>query len=174
MDPKPVAESQVLLAHWMGPIDANGSGNIHGGVIMRLVDEAAGLAALKHARQRVVTAGMDRVAFLVPIFVTELVTFKAMVNAAWRSSMEVGVRVETENPSTGTVRHSNTAYLTFVAIDEQGLPAAVPPAVATTAIERRRMSEADLRRTNRLAERQQIIARRAEEKLPTGSPGGEP
>jgi acyl-CoA hydrolase len=164
MDPKPVADSQVLLAHWMGPVDANGdgAGNIHGGVIMRLVDEAAGLAALKHARKRVVTAGMDRVAFLVPIFVGELVTFKAMVNAAWHSSMEIGVRVETENPRTGTVRHSNTAYLTFVAIDDDGHPDHVPPAVAETPIEQRRMREADLRRTNRLAERDEILAGRGD------------
>jgi acyl-CoA hydrolase len=165
MDAKPVAASQVLLAHWMGPNDANGSGagNVHGGVIMRLVDEAAGLAALKHAHKRVVTAEMDRMAFLVPIFVGELVTFKAMVNAAWRSSMEIGVRVESENPRTGIVRHSNTAYLTFVAIDEDGRPAEVPPAIAETPIQNRRMGEADLRRTNRLAERDQIIARRAQE-----------
>lgn len=183
MDPKPVHESEVLLAHWMGPVDANGSGagNVHGGVIMRLVDEAAGLAALKHARQRVVTAEMDRMAFLVPIFVGELVTLKAMVNAAWRSSMEVGVRVETENPRTGTVRHSNTAYLTFVAIDDDGHPAPVPPAAASTPVQRRRLAEADLRRTNRLAERAEIIARRAAEDAEsssfdpaTGSTGGAP
>jgi len=96
MDPKPVADTQVLLAHWMGPTDANGTGNIHGGTIMKLADEAAGLAAIKHSRTRVTTAGVDRMAFLVPVFVGELVTFKAMVNAAWRTTMEMGVRVEAE------------------------------------------------------------------------------
>jgi len=119
MDPKPVADTQVLLAHWMGPTDANGTGNIHGGTIMKLADEAAGLAAIKHSRTRVTTAGVDRMAFLVPVFVGELVTFKAMVNAAWRTSMEMGVRVEAENPLTGEVRHTNSAYFTFVALDEQ-------------------------------------------------------
>jgi acyl-CoA hydrolase len=162
MEPKPVAESQVLLAHWMGPTDANGSGNIHGGVIMKLVDEAAGLAAVKHSRQQVVTAGMDRMAFLVPLFVGDLVTLKATVNAAWRTSMEIGVRVEAENPRSGEVRHSNTAYMTFVALDEHGRPATVPPALAETPTEQRRMGEAELRRTNRLAERAEL-ARRAEE-----------
>jgi acyl-CoA hydrolase len=93
MDPKPASESCALISHWMGVTDANSSGNIHGGTIMKLADEAAGLAALKHARQRVVTVGMDRMDFLVPIYVGELVMFKATVNAAWRSSMEVGVRV---------------------------------------------------------------------------------
>jgi acyl-CoA hydrolase len=163
VEPKPVAESQVLLAHWMGPTDANGSGNIHGGVIMKLTDEAAGLAAVKHSRQQVVTAGMDRMAFLVPVFVGDLLTLKAMVNAAWRTSMEVGVRVEAENPRSGEVRHSNTAYMTFVAIDEHGRPTTVPPALAVTPTEQRRMREAELRRTNRLAERAEMLARRTEE-----------
>jgi acyl-CoA hydrolase len=163
MEPKPVRESQVLLAHWMGPTDANGSGNIHGGVIMKLTDEAAGLAAVKYSRQQVVTAGMDRMAFLVPLFVGDLVTLKATVNAAWHTSMEIGVRVEAENPRSGEVRHSNTAYMTFVALDEHGRPAPVPPALAETPTEQRRMREAELRRTNRLAERAQMLARRTEE-----------
>jgi acyl-CoA hydrolase len=163
MEPKPVAESQVLLAHWMGPTDANGSGNIHGGVIMKLTDEAAGLAAVKHSRQQVVTAGMDRMAFLVPLFVGDLVTLKATVNAAWHTSMEIGVRVEAENPRSGEVRHSSTAYMTLVALDEHGRPRAVPPALAETPTEQRRMREAELRRTNRLAERAEMLARRTEE-----------
>jgi acyl-CoA hydrolase len=163
MEPKPVAESQVLLAHWMGPTDANGSGNIHGGVIMKLADEAAGLAAVKHSRQQVVTAGIDRVAFLVPLFVGDLVTLKATVNAAWRTSMEIGVRVEAENPRSGEVRHSNTAYMTLVALDEHGRPTAVPPALGETPTEQRRMRDAELRRTNRLAERAEMLARRTEE-----------
>jgi acyl-CoA hydrolase len=163
MEPKPVAESQVVLAHWMGPTDANGSGNIHGGVIMKLTDEAAGLSAVKYSRLQVVTAGMDRMAFLVPVYVSDLVTFKAMVNAAWRTSMEIGVRVEAENPRSGEVRHSNTAYMTFVALDDHGRPAAVPPALAATPTEQRRMREAELRRTNRLAERAEMLARRTEE-----------
>jgi acyl-CoA hydrolase len=163
MDPKPASESCALISHWMGVTDANSSGNIHGGTIMKLADEAAGLAALKHARQRVVTVGMDRMDFLVPIYVGELVMFKATVNAAWRSSMEVGVRVEAENPLTGECRHTNTAYLTMVALDADGHPAPVAAITASSPAEQRRMREAEMRRTNRLAERAEIVARRAQE-----------
>jgi acyl-CoA hydrolase len=163
MEPKPVSASRSLLAHWMGLADANSAGNIHGGTVMKLVDEAAGLTAVKHSRERVVTAGMDRMTFLVPIHVAELVTFSASVNAVWRTSMEVGVRVDTENPRTGEVRHASTAYLTMVALDPEGNPTAVPPLVASSPDELRRMREAELRRTNRLAEREQILrARRSE------------
>jgi acyl-CoA hydrolase len=145
----------------MGIGDANSSGNIHGGVIMKLVDEAAGLAAIKHSRQRVVTAGMDRMNFRVPIYVGELVTFRATVNASWRTSMEVGVRVEAENPLTGEARHTNAAYLTMVALDAEGRPASVPPVRADSPDEQRRMREAELRRANRLAERAEILAGRS-------------
>jgi acyl-CoA hydrolase len=103
---------------------------------------------------------MDRMNFLYPIYVGELVTLKAMVNAAWRTSMEVGVRVEAENPHTGQIRHTNTAYLTMVALDENGEPTAVPPIAATTPVQERRQREAGLRRGNRLAERAQILAHR--------------
>lgn len=145
----------------MGITDANSLGNVHGGTVMRMADEAAALAAIKHSRCRVVTVGIDRVNFLVPIYVGELVTFSSAVNAAWRTSMEVGVRVEAENPQTGEARHTNTAYLTMVALDQEGKPTAVPPALASTATEQRRMREAELRRANRLAEREQILAHRS-------------
>ncbi len=160
MDPKPASESRSLLARWMGIGDANSGGNIHGGTVMKLVDEAAGLAAIKHSRQRVVTASVDRMNFLVPIHIGELVTFSATVNAVWRTSMEVGVRVEAENPRTGDVRHASTAYVTMVALDDEGNPAPVPPLLTTTAEEQRRMREATLRRANRLAEREQILHER--------------
>ncbi len=163
MEPKPVSESRAVLAHWMGVTDANSAGNIHGGTIMKLADEVAGLAAIKYARQRVVTVGMDRMAFLVPIYVGELVTLRATVNAAWHTSMEVGVRVETENPLIGETRHSNTAYLTMVALDSDGRPAPVPPPLVSTPDEQRRQREAELRRANRLAERADILARRSSE-----------
>jgi len=126
MDPKPASESCALISHWMGVTDANSSGNIHGGTIMKLADEAAGLAALKHARQRVVTVGMDRMDFLVPIYVGELVMFKATVDA-------------------------------------DGHPAPVAAITASSPAEQRRMREAEMRRTNRLAERAEIVARRAQE-----------
>ena len=140
----------------MGLVDANSAGYVHGGTVMKLCDEVAGIAAIKHSRCRVVTAGMDRMTFLEPIHVAELVTFTAAVNAAWRTSMEVGVRVVAEQPRDGTVRHTNTAYLTMVALDEDGRPTAVPPLLASTDDERRREREAQTRRRNRLAERDEI------------------
>jgi acyl-CoA hydrolase len=161
MDSKPVSHSSAEITHWMGLTDANGQGNVHGGVIMKLADEAAALAAIRHARQRVVTVGMDRMDFLVPILVGELVTFRATVNAAWRTSMEVGVRVDAENPLRDERRHTNTAYLTMVALDADGRPASIPPLHADSPAAVRRMREAELRRANRLAEREEIVARRA-------------
>jgi acyl-CoA hydrolase len=160
VDPKPASASQVQLARWMGILDANSAGNVHGGTVMKLCDEAAGLAAIKHSRSRVVTAAMDRMNFLYPIHVGELVTFSAMVNAVWRTSMEIGVRVDAENPFSGESRQTSTAYITMVALDNDGNPAAVPPLIATTPVEERRMHEAGLRRANRLAEREQIVAHR--------------
>jgi acyl-CoA hydrolase len=163
VEPKPAAESHSLLARWMSILDANSAGNIHGGTVMKLVDEAAGLSSIKHSRSRVVTAAMDRMTFLVPIHVGELVTFSASVNAVWRTSMEVGVRVETENPRTGERKHASTAYLTMVAVDDEGNPAQVQPLAVSTPEEVRRMREAELRRTNRLAEREQILRSREQE-----------
>ena len=133
----------------MGLVDANSAGYVHGGTVMKLCDEVAGLAAVRHSRCRVVTAGMDRMTFLEPIHIGELVTFTASVNAAWRTSMEVGVRVEAEQPREGTVRHTNTAYLTMVALDDDGRPAEVPPLEAESADEQRREREAQTRRRNR-------------------------
>jgi acyl-CoA hydrolase len=150
----------------MGVLDGNTTGNVHGGTVMKLCDEAAALAAIKHSRQRVVTAAMDRMAFLYPIRVGELVTLSATVNAAWRTSMEVGVRVEAENPLTGEVRHTNTAYLTMVALDDDGNPTPVPRVIAESEIERRRMHEAGLRRSHRLAERDEILSHREGERVP--------
>ena len=145
----------------MGVGDANNSGNVHGGVIMYLCDEVAGIAAVRHSGGRVVTVAMDRMTFLTPVLVGHLVTVKATVNAAWRSSMEVGVRVEAENIRTGDVTHASTAYLTMVALGEDGRPTPVPPVQAQTADEERRAREAQLRRDNRLAERERIEADRA-------------
>ena len=108
----------------MGIAHSNNAGNVHGGVIMHLCDEVAGIAAVRHSGSRVVTAAMDRMTFRHPVFVGQLVTVKATVNAAWRSSMEVGVRVESENVRTGEIVHTSTAYLTMVAIDDEGKPRA--------------------------------------------------
>jgi acyl-CoA hydrolase len=159
-EPRPVSASQTQLIQWMGVTDANSAGFIHGGVVMKLCDEAAGAAAVKHSRCRVVTAGVDRMAFLTPVHVGELVTFSASVNAAWRTSMEVGVRVDAENPRTGERRHTNSAYLTMVAVDDEGQPVPVPSLVAETPEQQAREAEAQVRRRNRLQERDEIIERR--------------
>jgi acyl-CoA hydrolase len=160
VEPRRVSDSQTQLIQWMGVPDANSAGFIHGGVVMKLCDEAAGAAAVKHSRCRVVTAGVDRMAFMTPVHVGELVTFSASVNAAWRTSMEVGVRVDAENPRTGERRHTNSAYLTMVAVDENGTPVPVPPLTAETDEERGREAEAQVRRRNRLQERDEILERR--------------
>jgi acyl-CoA hydrolase len=144
----------------MGVMDANSAGSVHGGAIMRYCDEAAGLAATRHSGHRVVTVAMDRMTFLVPIRVGEVVTFKATVNAAWHSSMEVGVRVEAEDPWSRRVRHTNSAYLTMVALDDDASPAQVPALECETREEERREREAQVRRANRLAEREQILKQR--------------
>jgi acyl-CoA hydrolase len=146
----------------MGVGDANLAGNVHGGTIMYLCDEVAGIAAVRHSGYRVVTVAMDRMTFLNPVYVGQLVTVKATVNAAWRSSMEVGVRVESEDIRTGEVTHTSTAYLTMVALDDEGRPTPVPPVTPETPDEQRRGREAQLRRDNRLAERERIEAGRAD------------
>ena len=145
----------------MGIADANNAGNVHGGLIMRMCDELAGIAAVRHSGARVVTAAMDRMTFNQPVYVGQLVTVKATVNGAWRTSMEVGVRVESENVRTGELIHTSTAYLTLVALDDDGKPTGVPPVAAETPDEVRRAREAQLRRDTRLAERQRIEEERA-------------
>jgi acyl-CoA hydrolase len=141
--------------------DANNGGNVHGGVIMYLCDEVAGIAAVRHSGCRVVTVAMDRMTFLHPVYVGHLLTLKATVNAAWNTSMEVGVRVEAENIRSGEVTATSTAYLTMVALDDDGRPTPVPPIAPETPDEERRAREAQLRRDNRLAERERIETERA-------------
>jgi acyl-CoA hydrolase len=162
MQPRLASESSSVLTRWMGIEDANTAGYVHGGVIMRLCDEVAGIAAIRHCGVRVVTAGMDRMTFMHPVHVGQLVTFRATVNAAWRTSMEVGVRVDSEDVRTREATHTSTAYLTLVALDDQGQPAAVPALVAESSDEKRREKEAQLRRENRLAEREAIRRARVE------------
>ena len=145
----------------MGIGDANLGGNVHGGVIMHLCDEVAGIAAVRHSGRRAVTAAMDRMIFLHPVYVGQLVTLKGTVNAAWRTSMEVGVRVESEDIRSGELVHTCSAYLTMVALDDDGRPTEVPPVAAETPVEERRAREAQLRRDSRLSERERIEAGRA-------------
>jgi acyl-CoA hydrolase len=163
VEARTVEESRSVLVQWMGPTHANSAGFVHGGVVMKLIDEVAGVAAVRHSRSRVVTAGADRLTFLQPIHVGELLTLNASVNAAWHTSMEVGVRVQTEDPRTGEIRHTNSAYLTMVAVDGDGRPSPVPALIASSPDELRREAEAQLRRSNRLAEREQILEQRGRE-----------
>ncbi len=141
------------MAQVMIPQDANPSGNVHGGVIMKLIDTAAGVVASRHARSNAVTASIDRLDFHHPVFVGDLLFIKGSLNYVGRTSMEVGVRVEAENITTGEVRHTASAYLTFVALDEKGRPKEVPPLILVTEDEFRRNREARTRREARLAEK---------------------
>jgi acyl-CoA hydrolase len=158
--PRPVSASCSELIRWMGVQDANAAGFVHGGVVMKTCDEAAAIAAIRHCGRRVVTAGVDRVTFVEPISIGELLTCRATVNAAWRTSMEVGVRVEAEDARTRARRHTTTAYVTMVALDDEGRPTPVPGVLTETPTEERRRREAELRRANRLAERDQILGER--------------
>jgi uncharacterized protein (TIGR00369 family) len=153
LEPKPVSASKTVFSRTMLPSDANPMGNVHGGEIMRLIDECAGAAATRHARQRVVTARVDELSFVAPVYVGDLVTARASVNDVGTKSMEVGVRVDAEDMLTGKTAHVSSAYLVFVAIGEDGKTAPLPAVVPETADERRRMAEAKVRRERRLARR---------------------
>jgi len=150
---KTVRETSVMMAEVMLPEDANPAGNVHGGVIMKHIDTTAYVVACRHARCNVVTASVDRLDFLKPVFVGDLLILKGSMNFAGKSSMEVGVRVEAENITTGEVRHSASAYLTMVALGSDGRPLAIPPLVPETDEEMRRNREAKLRRDERLAQK---------------------
>jgi len=155
MEGKMVKDSSVVIAQVMIPQDANPAGNIHGGVIMKLIDTTAAVVASRHARANTVTASIDRLDFHNPVFVGDLLFFKGSLNLVGRSSMEIGVRVEAEDLLTGEVRHTASAYLTFVALDKGGRPLHIPPLVLETEEENRRNCEAKMRRDYRLAERRQ-------------------
>jgi len=146
---KPVSASKTIFSKSMLPSDANPSGNVHGGEIMKLIDECAGAAAGRHARRRVVTARVDELSFLAPVYVGNLVTARASVNDVGTKSMEIGVRVDAEDILTGKVVHVSSAYLVYVAIDANGKAAPIPPVVAETDEEKRRMAAAKVRRQRR-------------------------
>lgn len=152
--PKPVSFSETTMTELMMPNMANSLGNVFGGVILSLVDRAAAVAAIRHAGGPCVTVSVDQVEFREPIHVGELVIARATVNYVGRTSMEVGVRIEAEDIAAGTRRHTNSCYLTFVAIDENERPRPVGPVVPETDEERRRFREAGLRRQFRIEQRQ--------------------
>jgi len=152
-DAREVHLSEVTLAQVMLPSDAIGQGNVHGGTIMKLVDTAGGIAAIRHARRRVVTVIMDSMTFLQPVYVGDLVTVRARLTWTGTSSMEAEVRVDAENVLTGRVTHTSTAYLVYVALDDDGKPCPVPPLRLTTDAERTAWTQAEARRVYRLAAR---------------------
>jgi acyl-CoA hydrolase len=155
--PKPTpraSRTSVVLSQLMQPADANFMGNIHGGVIMKLIDEAAGTCAYQFCRTPVVTAAIDRIDFHYPVLVGSLVVLKAAINYAGATSLEVGVRVEAEELNTGVITHTNSAYLVFVALDENRKPIKVPAFVPATGDQRRRHAEAAERRRLRLTARE--------------------
>ena len=160
MKGKTVAESALSTTIQMLPPDANPQGNVHGGVIMKMVDTTAGTVMLKHSRMNAVTASIDRLDFFHPVYVGDLLIIKASLNYVGTTSAEIGVRVEAETLSTGEVRHTASAYLTFVALDEHGKPCPAPPLILVTPEEKRRNREAQERRKMRLAEKERERASR--------------
>ena len=153
MTPKTVRESQSQLSELALPNDANALGNLLGGKLMHLMDIAGSLAAARHARAFVVTASFDHMNFLAPVRIGQLVVLYSSVNRAFRTSMEAGVKAFVEDLRTGERRHVSSAYLTFVALDENRKPVPVPPIVPETEEEKRRYEQAGERRAHRLATR---------------------
>jgi uncharacterized protein (TIGR00369 family) len=151
LDGKSIKDSSVTMAQVMIPQDTNPAGNVHGGIIMKLIDTAAAVVAGRHSRSNTVTASIDRLDFHHPVYVGDLLFLKAGLNMAGKTSMEIGVRVEAENFMTGEVRHTASAYLTFVALDNNGRPKEVPPLILETEVDVRRNREALARKESRLA-----------------------
>src|SRR3970040_1568397 len=160
---KVVADSETTLVQLMEITHANSAGIVHGGEVMKLVDTAAGISAIRHAGGMCVTVAIDEMSFLHPVHVGDLVTIRACVNDVGTTSLEVGVRVEVEDVVSGERKHTSSAYLVFVALDEDGRPRAVPPLVAETSLQHRRRREAQIRRRTRLEHRRAIEDHRREE-----------
>ena len=148
--PKPVSASRISLSQLMHPEHANLLGHVHGGWVMKLVDEAGALACMRHARRKVVTVAIDSMTFRQPIRIGDLVILKAEVSYTGRTSMEAAVEVVAEDPITGEQTHTNTAYLVYVALDDAGRPTSVPPLQAETEAEKERMEQAQARQKRRL------------------------
>jgi acyl-CoA hydrolase len=151
--PKTVANSQVEMIEIVFPNDANPHGNIFGGRVMQLIDIIGSVSAMRHCRNSVVTASMDKLDFLSPAYVGEVLILRASVNYVARTSMEVGVKVTAENPLTGEQRHTGSAYVTYVSINQEGKPVPVPPIIPETTDEKRRFTQAEKRRAARVRER---------------------
>lgn len=143
-------ETEVVMTHRVLPQDTNAAGNLHGGVILKHVDTAGGVVAMRHSQGNAVTASIERMDFLAPAFVGELLTFKARLNHVGRTSMAVGVRVEAENLFTGETRHTNTAYLTYVAMGPDHRPREVPEMILESEEDERRFREGEERKKARI------------------------
>lgn len=163
MEGKPVRESVSEYSELALPNDANSLGNVLGGKVMHLVDLAAAMAAMRHARKPAVTAAVDSLRFLHPVHIGELIVLRSSVNRVFRTSMEVGVKVVTEKLMTGERLHTCSAYLTFVALDENGTATSIPPVIPETEDEKRRYREAGERREHRLAMRSRLQSERGGE-----------
>jgi uncharacterized protein (TIGR00369 family) len=150
LTPKPISASRVILSQLMHPEHANLLGNVHGGWIMKLVDEAGALTCMRHAQRKVVTVTIDSMDFRQPIRIGDLVILNAEVAYTGRTSMEATVEVHAENPITGIQTHTNTAFLVYVALDDSGRPTPVPPLVAETEEEKQKMEQARERQQRRL------------------------
>lgn len=150
---RPVRESQAEIAEMMLPNDANPLGNVLGGKVMHLVDIAGAIAAYRHSRSYVVTVSVDHMDFQYPVHIGDLLILRSSVNRVFHTSMEIGVKVWSENPRTGARRHTSSAYVTFVALDEGGRPIPIPPVIPETAEETRRYQQAEERRRYRLEHR---------------------
>ena len=154
---RPCSDSHVEMTEIVLPQDTNYHGTVFGGRVLQWIDIAGAISAQRHSRRKVVTASIDDMHFLVPIELGETVILKASVNYVHRTSLEVGVRIERENSIKGEREHAATAYLTFVAQDEDGKPVAIEPLNPQTKAEKRRFLEAGQRRKHRLARRQSLV-----------------
>jgi uncharacterized protein (TIGR00369 family) len=151
--PKPIRASRVTLSQLMHPEHANLLGNVHGGWIMKMVDEAGALACMRHAQRKVVTVAIDSMTFRQPIKIGDLVILNAEVSYTGRTSMEAEIQVLAENPVTGERTHTNNAYLVYVALDDEGKPTSVPPLKVETEEEKRKMEQAKERQERRLRQK---------------------
>ena len=150
LQPKPVRASRITISQLMHPEHANLLGSVHGGWIMKLVDEAGALACMRHAQRRVVTVAIDSMTFRQPIRIGDIIILNAEVTYTGRTSLEAGVQVLAENPITGERTHTNTAYLVYVALDDEGKPTSVPPLQLETEDEKRKAEQAKERQERRL------------------------
>jgi len=156
MKKKRVGDSITVMSQVMMPTDANNQGIVHGGNVLKLVDQTAGVCAMRHSESMCVTAAIDSVHFIEPIKLGELVTLKASINHVGNTSMEIGVKIEAEDLKTRKVRHTNSCYLIMVAIDNKGKPKKVPKLECITSEEKRRYERAEKRREKKLKELKEL------------------